>query len=142
MQHAEFEKDFMLFLECGFIAISQLDEKSAKDLFAAAKMLQPNNTLLKIADGYMQFTKMQLEQAAATFEEVIKKEPHNEMAKTFLGLTLSLIPKSVVKGEEMLKQTKEHSKDPAIKKLADDGIAFVNVHLKKQSPMDVKGNKQ
>lgn len=142
MQLAEFEKDFMTFLECGFIAVSQLDEKSAKDLFAAAKLLKPDNTLLKIADGYMQFTKMQLEQAAKTFEEVLTKEPNNEMAKTFLGLTLSLIPKSLAKGEEMLKTTKDQSKDPAIQKLADDSIAFVNTHLKRHSPMDVKGNQK
>lgn len=142
MQLAEFEKDFMMFLECGFIAISQLDEKSAKDLFAAAKLIQPNNTLLKIADGYMQFTKMQLEQAAKTFEEVLKKEPNNDMAKTFLGLTLSLIPKSLAQGEELLKSTKEHSKDAAVQKLAGDSIAFVDLHLKRHSPMDVKGNKK
>lgn len=142
MSLAEFEKDFMMFLECGFIAVSQLDEKSAKDLFIAAKYIQPDNTLLKIADGYMQFTKMQLEQAAKTFEEVLKKEPKNEMAKTFLGLTLSLIPKSLAQGEEMLKKTKEQSQDPAVQKLAEDGIAFVNTHLKRHSPMDVKGTKK
>lgn len=141
MSLAEFEKDFMMFLECGFIAVSQLDEKSAKDLFTAARHIQPNNTLLKIADGYMQFTKMQLEQAAKTFEEVLAKEPNNDMAKTFLGLTLSLIPKSLAKGEEMLKNTKEKSQDPAVQKLASDSIAFVDTHLKRHSPMDVKGKK-
>jgi predicted Zn-dependent protease len=130
----EYEKDFLLFLECGFIAVSQLDDFSARDLFAAAKLLHPENTLLTIADGYVHFTKMQLEEAAKSFEAVLKKEPNNEMAKTFLGLTLSLIPKSMEKGEKMLKETGAHSHDPAVKKLTEDSVAFVDMHLKHHSP--------
>jgi predicted Zn-dependent protease len=135
----EYEKDFILFLECGFIAISQLDETSAKDLFAAAKLLQPNNTLLMIADGYMNFTKMQLEAAAKSFEAVLKKEPENEMAKTFLALTLSLTPKSMDQGEKMLKQIGSHSSDPAVKKLSADSITFVETYLKKPAGIHNQG---
>lgn len=140
MHHMEeYKKDFFKFLECGFIAISQLDETSAKDLFAAAKMIEPNNTLLMIAEGYMHFTKMQLDLAIKSFEEVLKKEPDNEMAKTFLGLTMSLSPKTMTKGEDILKHTSQHSHDPAVKKLADDSVAFVDMHLKKHSPLQPKG---
>lgn len=135
----DYKKDFIKFLECGFIAISQLDEVSARDLFAAAKMIEPHNTLLMIADGYMHFTKMQLDQAIKSFEAVLHKEPHNEMAKTFLGLAMSLAPKTMAKGEQMLKETSEHSHDPAIKKLADDSVAFVDLHLKRHSPMNNQG---
>jgi predicted Zn-dependent protease len=130
----DFDADFLMFLECGFIAISQLDETSAKDLFHVAKMIQPHNTLLMIADGYMHFTKMQLDAAAKSFEEVLKKEPGNEMAKTFLGLTYSLTPKTMEKGEKILKETGAHSHDPAIKKLSTDSVAFVDVHLKQKIP--------
>jgi len=135
----DFEKDFLMFLEAGFIAISQLDEQSAKDLFAAAKMIQPNNPLLLIADGYMHFTKMELDAAAKCFESLLKKDPHNEMAKTFLGLTLSLMPKTMDRGEKMLKETAAHSHDPAVKKLADDSVAFVDMHLKPHGPAHGKG---
>lgn len=135
----EYEKDFFQFLEGGFIAISQLDEISAKDLFAAAKLVQPQNTLLMIAEGYMHFTKMQLEQAVKAFEAVLQKEPTNEMAKAFLGLSLSFIPKSLDKGEKMLKETSEHSNDPAIKQLAQDSCAFVDLHLKKHNVPKAKG---
>lgn len=135
----EIEKDFILFLESGFIAISQLDEHAARDLFAACKLINPHNTLLMIAEGYMHFTKMQLEAAAKTFEDILKKEPQNEMAKTFLGLTLALMPKTMEKGEKMLKDTGAHSHDPAIKQLTTDSVAFVDQFLKKPTHVQPKG---
>jgi hypothetical protein len=135
----EYNKDFFTFLECGFIAISQLDETSARDLFAAARMIQPHNTLLTIADGYMHFVKMQLEAAVKSFEEVLKKEPNNEMAKTFLGLALSMTPKTMAKGEEILRDRSKHTHDAQVKKLADDTVTFVETYLKKPSVMHPKG---
>jgi predicted Zn-dependent protease len=128
-----------MFLECGFIAISQLDENAAKDLFAAAKLLHPENTLLMIADGYMHFTKMQLGAAATCFEAVLHKDPHNEMAKTFLGLTYAMSPKTLSQGEKILKETNSHTHDPAIKKLSDDSLSFVDMHLKKHGPAQGQG---
>lgn len=127
----DYEKDFITFLECGFIAVSQLDEPSAKDLFHVCELLQPHNPLVAIAKGYMHFTKMELAAAAKIFEELTHKDPHNEMAKAFLGLTYSLSPKTMAKGEKILTETETKSHDPAVKTLAHDTLAFVDLHLKR-----------
>jgi hypothetical protein len=42
------KKDFILFLEAGFIAVNQADELSALNLFSAAEVLEPKNPLIKI----------------------------------------------------------------------------------------------
>lgn len=74
------------------------------------------------------------------FEEVLKVEPNNEMARAFLGISMSLAPTSVDKGESILEQT-HHSKDPMIRKLSDTAIDFVDKFLKK-SPSPVEGQKK
>ena len=45
MQLQDYKKDFILFLEAGFIAINQADETSAINLFNAAKLFDPKNSL-------------------------------------------------------------------------------------------------
>jgi tetratricopeptide (TPR) repeat protein len=134
----DFKKDFITFLECGFIAVSQLDENSAKALFVACKHLDPQNPLVLLSEGYILFAQMQLDQAAKKFEELLHKDPHNELAKSLLGLTLSLSPKTMQKGEEVLKDLEAHSKDADVKKLSHDTQAFVDVHLKKHTPRSMK----
>ena len=53
------------------------------------------------------------------------------MAKTFLGLSMSLNPAEVVKGEKMLEETASDSKDPMVKTLATSAIEFVEKFVKK-----------
>jgi hypothetical protein len=79
----------------------------------------------------MLFAQMQLEQAAKKFEDLLKIDPSNELAKSLLGLTLSLSPKTMQKGEAVLKELEGASHDPDVKKLSHDTQAFVDVHLKK-----------
>lgn len=126
----KYKEDFILLAEAGFIAVNQADEDSALKLFKAAEMLDPKNILPKLGFGYLHLHKLELKQAVKFFDEVLEIEPENEMAKAFKGLSLSMMPNSVDKGEKMLEQTMK-SKDPAIKKLAGSAIDFVDKFIKK-----------
>jgi tetratricopeptide (TPR) repeat protein len=137
----KYKKDFILFLEAGFIAINQADEDSAIKLFKAAEILDPKNNLIKIGQGYLHLHKLELKQAIDVFEGVLKKEPGNEMAKTFLGIALSWTPTDTMKGEKLLTETTK-SKDEPIKKLSMTALDFVEKFIKKEpSPVEVKKKK-
>ncbi len=126
----KYKEDFILLTEAGFIAVNQADEDSALKLFRAAELLDPANVLPKLGFGYLHLHKLDLKKAVKNFEEVLEKDPNNEMAKAFMGLSLSMMPNSVEKGEKMLEQTLK-SKDPAVKQLAGSAIDFVEKFIKK-----------
>jgi tetratricopeptide (TPR) repeat protein len=126
----KYQEDFILITEAGFIAVNQADEDAALKLFRAAELLDPSNVLPKIGFGYLHLHKLDLKKAVKNFEEVLEKEPDNEMAKAFMGLSLSMMPNAVDKGEKILEQTLK-SKDPAVKQLAGSAIEFVEKFIKK-----------
>ncbi|MBI5272954.1 MAG: SctF chaperone SctG [Chlamydiia bacterium] len=125
-----YKEDWLLFTEAGFIAVNQADEDAALKLFKAAELLHPDNTLPKVGFGYLHLHKLELKRAVKVFEEILEKEPNNEMAKTFLGICLGLMPNMVERGEKILEQTKK-SHDPMIKTLASTAIDFVEKFVKK-----------
>ena len=127
-----YKEDYILMVEAGFIAVNQADEDAALKLFRAAEMLWADNSLPKVGVGYLHLHKLELKQACRIFEEVLEKEPHNDMAKAFLGLCMSMMPNQIDKGEKILEQTLK-SKDPMIKKLAHTAIDFVEKFVKKSS---------
>jgi tetratricopeptide (TPR) repeat protein len=127
----KYKQDYILLAEAGFIAINQADEDSALKLFKAAQLLDPENVLPKIGVGYLHLCKLELKQAASAFEEILEMDPNNEMAKTFLGLSLSLNPKEIVRGEKVLEDSAKHAHDPMIKTLAHDALQFVEKFVKK-----------
>jgi tetratricopeptide (TPR) repeat protein len=129
----KYKQDFVLFLELGFVAINQGDEKSCRALFDAAQLLDPANSLPKVGVGYLHLQKLELTKAMNCFEKVIKEEPENEMAKTFLGICMSMAPNKEDKGEKILKETLK-SDDPLIKKLSTDSLDFVEKFVKKEPP--------
>lgn len=135
-----YKEDWILFLESGFIAVNFADEDSAVKLFKAAELLHPESPLPKVGMGYLYLHKLELRQACKMFEEVLEKDPKNEMAKTFLGISMSLNPASLDKGEKILKQT-HHSHDPMIKNLSETAIDFADKFLKK-SPTPAQGMKK
>jgi predicted TPR repeat methyltransferase len=137
----EYKPDFVLMLEAGFIAVNQADEDSAVKLFRAAELLDGENVLPKVGFGYLHLHKLELKQACRAFEEVLEKDPKNDMAKAFLGLSLSMQPTSVTKGETLLEQTTK-SKDPLIKKLADTALDFVDRFIKKSPGPAGEGRKK
>ena len=130
MASKKYKEDFILFAEAGFIAVNQADEDAALKLFKAAELLDPKNILPKIGFGYLHLHKLELKQAVKCFDEVLEIDPRNDMAKAFKGLSLSMMPNSVDKGEQILEETLK-SKDPAIKQLAGSAIDFVEKFIKK-----------
>lgn len=138
MTTKKYKDDFILLAEAGFIAVNQADEDSALKLFKAASLLQPKNILPKIGFGYLHLHKLELKQAVKNFEEVLEIDPHNEMAKAFMGLCLAMMPNSIDKGEKMLEETVK-SKDDAIKSMSHSAIDFVERFIKKPSGPAGKG---
>lgn len=134
----QFKGHFILLAEAGFIAVTQTDEDAALKLFKAAEILDPQNLLPRVGRGYIHLCKLELKQAAKTFEEILKEDPSNEMAKTFLGLSMSLNPAEVAKGEKMLEDSANGCKDPMVKDLAASALAFVEKFVKK-APTPVQG---
>ncbi len=126
----KYKEDFLLLAEAGFIAVNQADEDAALKLFRAAELLNPDNILPKLGFGYLHLHKLELKQAVKYFEEVLHKDPHNDMAKAFMGLCLSMMPNTINKGEKILEQTLK-SKDPMVKKLAGSAIDFVEKFVKR-----------
>jgi Tfp pilus assembly protein PilF len=135
----KYQEHFILLCEAGFIAVNQADEDAAVKLFRASQLLKPENPLAQVGMGYLHLCKLELKQACKTFEEVLRKDPHNEMAKAFLGISLSLAPAEIVKGEKVLEEAASKSKDPAIKRLAQTALDFVEKFVKK-SPTPVQGH--
>ncbi|NGX33228.1 MAG: hypothetical protein K1060chlam4_01289 [Candidatus Anoxychlamydiales bacterium] len=137
----EYKNDFLLFVEAGFIAINQTDEDSTIKLFKAAELLDKTNPLIKIGFGYLALHKLELKNAIASFEEVLKKDPKNDMAKTFLGIAISMTPKNMLKGEKLLEETLK-SDDKEVKKLAAIALDFVDKFIKKEpTPVEPKKKK-
>ena len=133
----DYKKDFLLFVEAGYIAINQLDEDSAVKLFKAAEILDKENPLIKIGFGYLYLHKLELKKSIEAFESVLKKDPKNEMAKAFLGIAMSMTPTEGLKGEKLLEETLK-SDDKGVKKLAQVALDFVERFVKKE-PTPVEG---
>jgi tetratricopeptide (TPR) repeat protein len=133
-----YKSNFLLMGEAGFIAINQGDEDAAIKLFKAAELLNPASILPKTGFGYMHLCKLELKQAAKCFEELLAIDPNNEMARAFLGLTLSLNPTECAKGEKVLTESLSTAKDPLVKGLAKSSLEFVEKFVKK-SPSPAQG---
>lgn len=127
----KYKDSYIHFVEAGFIAVNQADEDAATKLFKAAELLKPDNMLPQIGKGYLHLCKLELKQAIKYFQDVLQKEPENEMAKTFLGLSLALSPTEMTKGEKYLEEEASKGHDPMIKKLAVTALDFVEKFVKK-----------
>lgn len=135
----KFKDHFFLLCEAGFVAVNQADEDAAVKLFRAAELLNKKSTLPKIGLGYMHMMKLELKQACKMFDDVLAIEPHNDQAKTFLGICYALTTTEVSKGEKILEQSAQKSEDPMIKKLAVTALDFVEKFIKKApSPVQLQ----
>ena len=126
-----FKDKFVLFLEAGFIAVNHADEDSAQKLFAVSKMLKPESTLNQVGFGYLHLCKLELKMAEAYFKKVLEIDPVNDMARTFLGVTLSLSPKEGAEGEKLLTEMAKSGNEES-KKLSKDALDFVDTFVKKK----------
>jgi len=140
-QLQKYKDDFTLLLESGFIAANQADEDAALKLFRASQLLRPDNMLPKIGFGYLHLLKLELKQACQMFDDVIKKEPNNEMARCLLGLSTALTTKEIDKGEALLKEALKKTDDPSVKNMASTALEFVEKFVKK-TPTPVQGQPQ
>lgn len=129
----KFKDHFILLCEAGFIAVNHADEDSAVKLFKASELLNPKNSLPKVGQGYMHMMKLELKDACILFNDVIAKEPNNEMAKAFLGLSYALTTTEVTKGEKLLEEATKKAEDPMVKKLANSALDFIDKFVKKDS---------
>jgi tetratricopeptide (TPR) repeat protein len=136
---SQYKDDYINFLEGGFIAINQADENSAMKLFKACDLLRPDLSLTEVGRGYLHLHKLELKQAIAIFEEVLHKDPVNELAQTLLGIALSLTPDQGMKGEKILETMGKQTADSQVKKVCHTTLDFVDHFIKKApGPAEVK----
>lgn len=129
------KQDFGLLIEGGFIAVKQLDEKSARSLFEAAQKLKPESVAPQIGLGYIALNKLELKEASAIFEAIVKKEPDNYLAKTFLGICWLLVKEKRKEGEKLIAESMAKTSDPTVKNLGQVSLLWL------EKDLDKKGNK-
>ena len=148
MEHLKtFKEDIHDMLEAGFIAINQADEDSARQLFEASMLLDPENILCWIGKGYLALHKLDTKTATLMFEKALELEPNNQMAYTFLGFTKMFVPNKVAEGEKICHQALEKSDEPEVKEFAKSAIEFSETFIKKgmggtESPMKLHKKKK
>lgn len=81
----EFKKDLPLIFEAGLLAIKQGDEESAKKLFGAIGILEPQGTLKTMGLGLIALHKMDLKNAKSLFKQVLDSDAKNYRAQAFLS---------------------------------------------------------
>lgn len=129
----EFKEDYALFIEAGFIAVKQLDEIAARRLFKAAELLNPDNPASQLGLGYIALNKLQITEATKIFEAILKKDPQHHLAEALLGICFLLTKGKMKKGEKMILEAKEKSKDPTIKNLANVCMDWAQKDLVKKN---------
>jgi len=128
----EFKDDFPLLIEAGFIAVKQLDETSANRIFQAAQMISPNSSAPQLGLGYISLNKLEVKEATKIFEEIVKKEPENYLAQTFLGICFLLTKPKRKKGEKLIREAMAKATDPTIKNLGQISLEWADKDLKKE----------
>lgn len=128
----EFKADFGLLIEAGFVAVKQLDEIGATQIFHAAQALNPTSTAPQIGLGYIALNKLEAKKAAALFEAVVEKEPTNYLAQTFLGIAFLLNAAKRKKGEQLIKEAMGKTDDPTVKNLGILSLEWAEKDLKKK----------
>jgi hypothetical protein len=128
----EFKEDFSLLIEAGFVAVKQLDETSASRIFHATQVLNPTSTAPQLGLGYISLNKLELKEATRVFEEILKKEPANSLAQTFLGICCLLNKSKRKKGEKLIREAIDKATDPAIKSLGKISLEWAEKDLKKE----------
>jgi Tfp pilus assembly protein PilF len=127
----EFRPDFKLLIEAGFVAVKQLDETSSTRIFKAAKALNPESSAPEIGLGYIALNKLEVKEASAIFESILKKEPDNYLAQTFLGICYLLTKAKRSKGEELIHKAMELTTDETVKNLGRISLEWLEKDLRK-----------
>jgi lipopolysaccharide biosynthesis regulator YciM len=126
-----FREDFALLIEAGFVAVKQLDEISATRIFQAAQAMNATSTAPQIGLGYIALNKLETKEATRIFEAVLKQEPVNYLAQTFLGICFLLNKPKRKKGEQLIREAMEKTTDPTIKSLGEISLEWAEKDLSK-----------
>lgn len=126
----DFDDDFSLFVETGFIAVAQKDEPSATKLFNAAQTLRPWDPSPEIGLGYIALNKLEIDKAESLLNSALKKEPDHLLAKTFLGIAYLLQEPKRKKGEAMIKEAMATTDDAAVVELGKVSLMWADKDLK------------
>ena len=129
----EFNKDFGLLVETGFVAVKQGDEDSAVKLFRSAQLLRPNSVEPQIGFGYIALNKLELGEAEKTFEAVVAKAPTNYLGKTFLGLVMMLAKTDPERGEKLVNETIANCEDASIIEFANTCLKWKEEYFSKEA---------
>lgn len=124
----EFGEDLPLLVETGLISIKQGDEESAKKLFNAVSVIDPENMAKKMGYGLISLHKMDTKSAQKSFQEVLQIEQENWRAQAFLALSyiLSVLQEGSSKekqhalemGAKLAQEVVDKSDAPSIQQLA------------------------
>lgn len=125
-------QDFATFIEAGFVAVKQLDEKGARALFRAAHTLRPESVAPNIGLGYIALNKMDLKEAEQIFSQILTQEPDHYLAQVFLGITYLLLKTERDKGEKLIRAAIEKTTDPTVKHLGETSLQWMDYDLKKE----------
>ncbi|MCH9626808.1 MAG: hypothetical protein S4CHLAM2_04390 [Chlamydiales bacterium] len=83
----DFREDLPLLVEGGLVAIKQGDEESAKKLFNAIGVVDPQNMARKMGYGLIALHKMDIKVAQKNFNEILQVEQTNWRAQAFLAFS-------------------------------------------------------
>ena len=127
-----YKDDFGLFIEAGFVAAKQLDEKSSIALFEAANLLDENSPAPMVGVGYVHLNKLELKKAEKYFKDALKVDPDHHLAKALLGIAYLLNEERRPIGEKLLQEAMEKTDDPTIIKLVETSMMWAEKDLKKK----------
>lgn len=140
----DFKEDLGLLVETGLLAVKQGDEESAKKMFNAIGVLDPENDAKKMGYGLIALHKMDLKIAQSTFEEVLHKDKDNYRAQAFLAFAYVLsvlqeekkevIIQNLKKGAELAKEVLEKCDIPSTRQLAQSLLDWEKELQEKSKP--------
>jgi tetratricopeptide (TPR) repeat protein len=124
----DFKEDLPILVESGLIAIKQGDEESAKKLFNAVGILDPQNMAKKMGYGLIALHKMDIRNAQKSFNEILAVEQTNWRAQAFLAFSYVLSAlqdgtndekiEALRRGAELAQEVLDKSDAPTTRQLA------------------------
>jgi len=140
----DFRDDLPLLVESGLIAIKQGDEESAKKLFNAVGVLDPQNMAKKLGFGLISLHKMDIKTAQKSFHEILTVEQTNWRAQAFLAFSyiLSVLQdggndekvEALKKGAELAQEVLDKSDAPTTRQLAQSLLDWEKELMGKVNP--------
>ena len=94
--------------------------------------MSPHSTAPQLGLGYIALNKLELKEANKIFEDILKKEPKNYLAQTFLGICCLLSRPKRKKGEKLIREAISKADDPTIKSLGHISLEWAEKDLKKE----------